>query len=105
MLRGMVYCHSVLEVHRDIKCSNLLITDSGHIKLADFGVAAQLTKEMSKRNTFTGTPHWMAPEVISESRYDGKVDVWALGITAMEMAIGQVRVVFPKSRHCLPIQD
>ncbi|CAI6003591.1 unnamed protein product, partial [Closterium sp. NIES-64] len=97
-IKGLAYLHEIGKVHRDIKGGNILLSDSGEIKLGDFGVAAQLTRTMSKRNTFIGTPHWMAPEVIQESLYDGKVDVWALGITAIEMA----EVLFMISREPSP---
>ncbi|CAG9467105.1 unnamed protein product [Pedinophyceae sp. YPF-701] len=84
--KGIAYLHSIGRIHRDIKCGNILLTEDGRVKLADFGVSAELSSTMTKRNTFIGTPHWMAPEVIQESRYDGKVDVWGLGICVIEMA-------------------
>ncbi|KAK3146037.1 hypothetical protein QOZ80_3BG0260700 [Eleusine coracana subsp. coracana] len=112
-LKGLAYLHSIFKVHRDIKGGNILLTEQGEVKLGDFGVAAQLTRTMSKRNTFIGTPHWMAPEVIQESRYDGKVDVWALGVSAIEMAEGMpprstvhpMRVIFMISSEPAPMLE
>ncbi|XP_071328367.1 mitogen-activated protein kinase kinase kinase kinase 3-like isoform X2 [Trachinotus anak] len=88
-LQGLFYLHSKGKMHRDIKGANILLTDNGHIKLADFGVSAQITMTIAKRKSFIGTPYWMAPEVAAVERkggYNQLCDIWAVGITAIELA-------------------
>ena len=89
MLKGLDSLHVKRQLHRDLKSDNVLMDMEGHVKIADFGFAIQLTKEILSRKSLVGTPAWMAPELIKKEPYDEKVDIWSLGMVAMELVEGE----------------
>jgi len=97
--QGLAYLHDKKVLHRDVKCGNILLNREGEVKLADFGVSAVLIAKSERRTTAIGAPYWMAPEVISEDPYDGRCDVWSLGITCIEAAEAR-----PPNSHIHPMR-
>ncbi|NWR43946.1 PAK3 kinase, partial [Regulus satrapa] len=89
-LQGLDFLHSNLVIHRDVKSCNILLKRDGSVKLADFGLSAQLISEQNQRCSLIGTSWWMAPEVVTGQPYGPKVDIWSFGIVGIEMVEGEV---------------
>jgi len=112
-LLGLEHLHDRRSIHRDIKSGNILLTSDGKAKLGDFGIVAQLSDKTMKRRTVIGSPYYMAPEIIQESSYDEKVDVWSIGITIIELCEGRpphsnlspMRAIFAISKSEAPFLD
>lgn len=102
VLQGLSYVHRSHRIHRDIKSDNILVDSSeGKVKIADFGFAIGLTSDTSTRNSVVGTPYWMAPELIKGQEYGCGIDIWSLGITAIEMAQGEPPLMREKPLRAL----
>jgi p21-activated kinase 2 len=102
ILIGLNALHTKRQLHRDLKSDNILLSLDGEIKIADFGFAIQLTKERLNRKSVVGTPAWMAPELIKKEDYDEKVDIWSLGMVAIELCDGEppyLRMPHLKAMH------
>lgn len=89
VLEALAYLHSEGKMHRDIKSANVLLTTGGDVKLADFGVAGQLSASSAKTDRIVGTPYWMSPEVVRRTGYDSRADIWSVGILGIELASGE----------------
>ena len=89
ILLGLLPLHQHKQIHRDLKTDNILINKKGEVKVADFGFAIQLTREKANRKSVVGTPAWMAPELIKKESYNEAVDVWSVGIIAVELVEGE----------------
>ncbi|KAL7752111.1 hypothetical protein RI367_002641 [Sorochytrium milnesiophthora] len=87
-VEGLAFLHTKGIIHRDLKCANILLTEQGEVKIADFGVSEQITSSMANHNTVVGTPYWMAPEVILGNQYGIEADIWSMGITLIELVDG-----------------
>lgn len=101
VLKGLKYLQLAHIIHRDIKSANILVSNDGQVKIADFGFTAQLSSSINTRHTFCGTPYWMAPEVVQEKEYNCKVDIWSLGVMCMEMATGNPPYINEKPMRAL----